>query len=258
MKSIWRICPGILLCLTVFYLHASECQSVVYWNTPEAIPLQKKLSETADFWRLIPHLTIQKTQTYCGIASAVTVLNTLGTGQSGDPVYYPYTYITQDSFFTPSVLPYLSPRLVMARGVDMTELQQALEAHGVVVEAISGDSVTVDQLRKVMLRELIDSEHFVLVNYQRSSLQQRGGGHWSVLGAYDTDSDRVLILDVARFSYLPAWVRLPTLLDAINSIDPRGITRGLLIVSGQPYSQQRLKILSDKTSTSNQLFPNQL
>ncbi|MFK0570853.1 phytochelatin synthase family protein [Endozoicomonas sp.] len=237
VKNKCRICLGMLLCLTGFYLQAAEHNTVIYWNTPEAIPLQQGLSETADFWQLVPHLTTQKNQTYCGIASAVTVLNTIGTSQDGDPVYYPYTYITQDSFFTPSVLPYLFPKRVMARGADMTELHHALQAHGVAVNAISGDTLTVDELRTLLSRELVDSENYLLVNYQRSFLQQRSGGHWSVLAAYDYDSDRALILDVARYSYPPVWVSLPALLAAINSSDSGGKTRGLLMVSGQPHSQ---------------------
>lgn len=195
--------------------------------------MQKRLSEDADFWRLVPHLTTQKTQTYCGIASAVTVLNTLGASQYGDPVYYPHTYHTQDSFFTPSVLPYLSPKTVMSRGADMTELKYALETHGVQVRTINGDSITDHQLRSLLSRELVSSEQYILVNYQRACLRQIGGGHWSVLGAYDAESDRALILDVARFYYLPAWVRVSDLLSAMNTIDPNGTTRGLLVISGQ-------------------------
>lgn len=255
LTRVRAFCLGVFVCLTFSSVCAAEQNAAIYWNSPEAIPLQKKLPENADFWRLIPHLTTQKTQSYCGVASAVTVLNTLGSCQNGDPIYYPYQYVTQDSFFTPTILPFLSPRLVMSRGVGMNELQLALEAHGAEVQVVNGDSVTVDQLRDIVARELVNCEHYVLVNYHRAYLQQKGGGHWSVLGAYDADSDRVLILDVARFSFLPVWVRVSTLLDAINSTDPRGITRGLLIVSGQSHAQQQpvSEDVSESVTPSNQL-----
>ncbi len=237
MKNIRLISLSLLICLSSFCLATSKSTTVVYWNSPEAISMQQRLSENADFWRIVPHLTTQKTQTYCGIASAITVLNALGSSQYGDLVYYPHTYLTQDSFFTPSVLPYLSPKIVMSRGTDITELHYALETHGVQVKTIYGDSVSAHQLRSLLSKALVNSDHYVLINYQRACIRQRGGGHWSVLGAYDAESDRVLIMDVARFHYLPAWVQIPDLLKAMNTIDPRGNARGLLIVTGQPRSK---------------------
>ena len=47
--------------------------------------------------------------------------------------------------------------------------------------------------------------------------------------AYDTRSDRVLILDVARYRYPAAWVAVPALWQAIRSIDTSsGLSRGLI------------------------------
>ena len=225
---------SLLACLS--FCFADPKITVVYWNSPEAIPIQKRLSENADFWRIVPHLTTQKTQTYCGISSAITVLNVLGSSQHGDPVYYPYKYLTQDSFFTPSVLPYLSPDTVMSRGADITELRHAMEAHDVQVKTIYGDDISAHQLRNLLSQTLKSSDQYILVNYYRPYIGQSGDGHWSVLGAYDAESDRVLIMDVARFHYLPAWVRITDLLNAINTIDSLGNTRGLLIITPPPYS----------------------
>ena len=53
----------------------------------------------------------------------------------------------------------------------MNELQLALEAHGAEVQMVNGDSVTVDQLRDIVARELVNCEHYVLVNYHRAYLQ---------------------------------------------------------------------------------------
>ncbi len=59
-----------------------------------------------------------------------------------------------------------------------------------------------------------------------------GGGHWSVLAAYDAPSDRVLILDVAKYKYEPAWVRIPALQKAIATLDTTSNkARGLVFVS---------------------------
>ena len=223
---------GLLCALVAFGVTGAETSDVIYWNTPEAVTLQQRIPATADVWQLIPQLTTQKTRTYCGIASAVTVLNAMGIERAGDPVYFPYPYVTQDSFFTPSVLQHITPLTVSTRGISMKELEAALQAHGITVVPIAGDSLDIDQLRERLSQDLVDKDHYLLANYHRPTLNQRGGGHWSVLGAYDPAADRVLILDVARYAYPPAWVDLATLYTAINTIDPgSNAPRGLLILS---------------------------
>ncbi len=51
----------------------------------------------------------------------------------------------------------------------------------------------------------------IVVNYNRGDLEQTGTGHFSPIGAYDAESDAVLILDTARFKYPAHWVALPRL-----------------------------------------------
>ncbi len=233
-------CLGLLCTLFAFAVSGEQNPDLVYWNTPAAAPLQQRIPANADFWQLIPQLTTQKTQTYCGIASAVTVLNAMAFGQPGDPVYYPYTHVTQDSFFTPGVLEYVTPLSVLTRGISMKELGSALKNHGVVVHSISGDSFGIDQLRERLSRDLTDKEHYILINYHRPSLNQKGGGHWSVLGAYDPTTDRALILDVARYAYPPTWASLSALHAGINTLDSSsGESRGLLIVSAPSAAPRR-------------------
>jgi hypothetical protein len=43
------------------------------------------------------------------------------------------------------------------------------------------------------------------------------GSHFSPLGAFDEDSDRVLVLDVARFKYRPHWVAVADLWRAMDT-----------------------------------------
>lgn len=48
--------------------------------------------------RLLANLETQKTQTYCGIATTVTALNSIEDARSNaplDPLYYPYKFYTQ-------------------------------------------------------------------------------------------------------------------------------------------------------------------
>ena len=70
------------------------------------------------------------------------------------------------------------------------------------------------------------------LHYSRSSLGQTGSGHFSPLGAYDPDSDRLLVLDVARFKYPPHWVTVSDLWEAMKGVDSdTGNSRGYAMVS---------------------------
>ena len=87
-------------------------------------------------------------------------------------------------------------------------------------------------LRALLQKALGDDGQFVLANYLRSAVGQEGGGHWSALASYDAQSDSVLILDVAKYMYAPAWVSISTLQKAIATIDSTSNkARGLVIVS---------------------------
>jgi len=75
----------------------------------------------------------------------------------------------------------------------------------------------------------------LVVSYSRKILGQTGSGHFSPIGAYDSDSDSVLILDTARFKYGAHWVQLPMIYDAMKPIDPdTGKSRGFALLSFAP------------------------
>jgi glutathione gamma-glutamylcysteinyltransferase len=72
-----------------------------------------------------------------------------------------------------------------------------------------------------------DGTATLVVSFGRSGLQQTGDGHFSPLAAYHSDTDQVLVLDVARFKYPPYWVPVRELYEAMTLPDeatqlPRG------------------------------------
>lgn len=211
---------------------AGEMPDVVYWNSPTGKLLRARMPADADYWQLSPAFTVQQTQSYCSVASAVTVLNALPIKKPVDPVYAPYHYFTQRDFFTPAVTRIIDAQTVLAQGMTREQMAETLRAQGVKTRSIAGDSLDDKQLRSLLQKALGDDGHFVLANYLRARLGQVGGGHWSVLAAYDAPSDRVLILDVAKYKYTPVWVRIDALRRAIDTIDSTsGKPRGLVLVS---------------------------
>lgn len=206
--------------------------TVIYWNTETGKAIRARMPADADYWQLAPVFVAQQTQSYCAVASAVTVLNALPIKRPVDPVYAPYAYFTQRDFFSPAVSRIIDARTVLAQGMTREQMVQTLRAQGVQAKSISGDTLDDTSLRALLQKALGDDGQFVLANYLRQSLGQVGGGHWSVLAAYDAQSDRVLILDVAKYKYSPAWVTIDDLHRAINTLDTTsGQARGLVIVS---------------------------
>ena len=117
------------------------------------------------------------------------------------PTYAPYAYFTQSNYFTPEVIKIISPQTVLQMGMTREQMAETLVAQGVQARSIAGDTLNDDELRALLQKALLDDGQFVLANYLRANLGQVGGGHWSALAAFDTQSDRVLILDVAKYKY---------------------------------------------------------
>ncbi len=221
----------ILLAAIPLTLSAAEPE-VIYWNSDAGKVLRARISPDADYWQLIPWFTEQVNQTYCGVASAVTVLNAMPIKKPVDPIYAPHAYFTQGNFFTPEVVKVISPQTVLYQGMTRDEMVKTLTQLGVKATTVAGDSLDESALRTLVQKAMGDDGQFVLVNFLREALGQAGGGHWSVLAAYDAQSDRVLILDVSKYMYAPEWVTIHTLRKAIDTLDTTSNkARGLVFVS---------------------------
>jgi len=206
--------------------------AVIYWDTTEGRAIRSRMPADADYWQLAPNFTAQNTQSYCSVASAVTVLNAMPINKPIDPTYAPYAYFTQSNFFTPEVEKIINAKTVLAIGMTREEMAETLSRQGVSARSIAGDTFDDQSLRALLKQALGDDGQFVLANYYRANLGQVGGGHWSALAAYDEQSDSVLILDVAKYKYPPVWVGITTLRQAIATTDTTSNkSRGLVIVA---------------------------
>jgi len=211
---------------------AGEEPAVIYWDSEAGKTLRARIPADADYWQLSTTFAVQSTQSYCAVASAVTVLNAMPVNKPVDPAYAPYAYFTQSNYFTPDVIKIISPQTVLSMGMTREQMAETLTRHGVKAQTIAGDTLSDEGLRALLQKTLGDDGQFVLVNYFRANLGQVGGGHWSVLAAYDARSDSALILDVAKYKYAPVWVGIGTLRQAIASLDTTSNkARGLVIVS---------------------------
>uniref|UniRef100_A0A7S4RM29 glutathione gamma-glutamylcysteinyltransferase n=1 Tax=Ditylum brightwellii TaxID=49249 RepID=A0A7S4RM29_9STRA len=76
---------------------------------------------------------------------------------------------------------------------------------------------------------------YLVVSFERASLSQTGGGHFSPIAAYHPQTDSVLVLDVARFKYSPYWVSLADLYESMKPTDEStGLSRGWFLLYPPP------------------------
>jgi hypothetical protein len=186
----------------------------------------------ADYASLSQWLETQANLAYCGVASAVVALNSLGQPAPAATGYGSYRFWTQANLFAaPASLAVARPERVARQGMDLAQLQGLLSGQGVVAQRYHGDTLSLAQFRGLLRRSLADGGDRLLVNYHRAALGQQGGGHISPLAAYDPRGDRVLILDVARYRYPPVWVSAADLWRAVRTLDSSsGRSRGLVLV----------------------------
>ena len=185
------------------------------------------------YFPLADNFLTQKTQSYCGVASIVMVLNALGVPAPAVPEYEPYRTFTQDNVLderTDKVL----PRETLARqGMTLDQIGGILALEPVKAEVHHASDSSVEEFRKLASAYLRESGHFVIVNYLRKALGEERGGHISPLAAYDAKTDRFLILDVARYKYPPVWVKTADMFAAMNTSDAANgdKSRGFVLVT---------------------------
>ena len=185
------------------------------------------------YFPLADNFLTQKTQSYCGVASIVMVLNALGVPAPAVPEYEPYRTFTQDNVLderTDKVL----PRETLARqGMTLDQIGGILALEPVKAEVHHASDSSVEEFRKLAGAYLRESGHFVIVNYLRKALGEERGGHISPLAAYDAKTDRFLILDVARYKYPPVWVKTADMFAAMNTSDAANDnkSRGFVLVT---------------------------
>ena len=196
----------------------------------EAMLLESKAREA--YWNLSIQFVTQKTQSFCGVASIVMVLNALGLPAPTTPEYKPFQVFTQDNVFTEATEKVLPQSVIAEQGMTLDQIGAILETYGVRAEVHHAGDMSLGDFRKLAMEELASPGRYVIVNYLRKAIGQERGGHISPLAAYDADADAFLILDVARYKYPPVWVKAADLFSAMNTLDSDNAnrTRGFVLI----------------------------
>jgi hypothetical protein len=173
-------------------------------------------NSSADLAPLVAAFRPQRYRSFCGPASLATVIRAYGR-QDTDQI---------------NIFPSWSTGLrVYYRGMTLAELGELATAVGLKGQVSYADTLTLNEFRDRLKQNLAMRGDYVLVNYDRRTLNQAGAGHISAVAAYDPTRDAFLVLDEASYRYPFTWIPAPLLYEAIHTLDSDRY-RGLLFVRG--------------------------
>ena len=236
----------------------SRPAALVEWESGESAERLSRSSHKTDFFPLSNHFISQDNAIFCGPVSSAIVLNALRLGsreglprdrqsiaeeemgwlpQGADPFYGKYTPNNVLNDRTKTRLEVLGKPILIDGdsrsdfGLQLSQLGQVLRSHGLkVVTRVVDAGADGAAIRREIAANLASKDDFVLVNYARRALGQKGGGHISPLGAYDESSESFLIMDVNPNRAPWVWVRSEDLIAAMRTFDTVE-NRGYLLVS---------------------------
>ena len=233
IAAIARFCALLLLVTGVQAQTLALPENLIDFRSERGGDLLLESEAHEAYFPLASNFVTQQNQAYCGVASIVMVLNALGLPAPSVPEFDPYKTFTQANVLSEQTDAVL-PRDTLAKiGMTLDQIGGILESYPIDAEVRHAAHSSVDQFRTEASEYLGSPDRFVIVNYLRKAINQERGGHISPLAAYDKDTDRFLILDVARYKYPPVWVATSDLFAAMNTTDSdnNNQTRGYLMIS---------------------------
>jgi hypothetical protein len=232
---------------------------LVGFTEPQSITRLERSRFKVDFFHLANQFESQTNKAFCGPTSSAIVLNALRVGngqiqkpedrtllQEADWKQMPpdmnplFPRYTQNNLFSEDASKVKPREQVLGKpaapgekpdwGLQLRQLQGVLQAQGLDVQLRIVDDKLPEATIKAELRQnLKTANDYVIVNYHRPVLGQKGGGHISPLGAYDEASDSFLIMDVNPNGQPWVWVKAKDLIRSMRTPDVVE-NRGYLLV----------------------------
>jgi hypothetical protein len=191
----------------------------IAWDSKEGLKRQRLSTVKSHYMKLLRFYESQIRPTYCGIATAVVLLNSLSIEPPKSKILGKFRLFNQEEFFDGAIGEVVDKDTAVSYGLSLNDMAKVMSTQDLKVEKFEALTMSEDEIRSKLIDSLLESEKGVLVLYHRGEIKQLGAGHWSPLAAYDVGSDSFLILDVARFKYPPVWVDASALIRAMSTVD---------------------------------------
>ncbi|GMH67914.1 hypothetical protein TL16_g04796, partial [Triparma laevis f. inornata] len=185
------------------------------------------------FFSLTSHFSTQDEPAYCGLTTLVIILNALNVDPRRQWKGTVWRYYHEEMLNCCKDL-----KVIKEEGITFSTFTCLVKCQGLALISAYADSFSsldalISKFREAVKETCCNEkeEKYLAVSYSRKHLRQTGDGHFSPLGAYDSTSDKVLILDTARFKYQPHWIPLSTLCSAMLLTDSSsGRSRGWAVI----------------------------
>lgn len=179
------------------------------------------------YFKLAQQFHTQADPAFCGLGSLVCALNALGIDPRR-PWKGPWRWFSEDLLDCCKSL-----EDVRREGVTLDEAACLARCSDASVAVLRPPESSIELFRRhVHEAATSDDGPVVIANYSRRVVGQTGSGHFSPLGGYHAATDRVLVLDTARFKYPPHWMPVPLLYAAMQERDlDTGAARGWLVLN---------------------------
>lgn len=224
----------------------SDSVALVWFSSQEGRQLFSRSMQNAQaesYFPLTEQFLTQSAPPNCGPATLAMVLNSLRI-DPGRVWKNPWRWFTEETL--------TSCHSIESNEVGTTMHKFALiaECNGATAQTFFADKATIKLFRSIVRRVTASHTQRLVVCFDRAALGQTGTGHYSPVAAYDAETDRVLILDVARFKYPPYWVPVEDLFKAMVPVDYcTGKSRGFFVLS-QAASDSNDFVPSDISTAS--------
>lgn len=183
------------------------------------------------YWLLSQYYETQVNGTFCGVASAVMVLNALNIPKPALPFSKKFTLFTQDNFYNEQIQAIAPKEDVLKKGLTLEQLANAIKTYNVQVDPYFASTMTLEEFRDLIKQFFAEPDHFLIANFYRPTVEQTGAGHFSPIVAYNQANDALLILDVARFKHTGTWVDLKLFFQSMQTIDKESnASRGFILI----------------------------
>lgn len=233
---------------------------IIDWNSEEGKKMLARSQHSEPFFALAHLYQPQINPFFCSVAAMVTTLNALRLDKgkvpnqsgfdfeapTGEKIHYKlYSQLTlfnpktekvkRKVDIAPSMLPkdYPLPEEDYDPGLNLHEVEKILNIHGAETSLVYAK----DPLEKALpyLRETIKSlmktsDKIMIANFHGKVMGLTAKGHYSTIGAYDEESDSVLVLDTAAHKHPWYWVPLKHLYHGMHTEAAKDLFRGHIIV----------------------------
>ncbi len=225
---------------------AKESTALVPFASEEGLARLSRSGAKFSFAALANQFEAQYNGAFCGPTSAAIVLNTVNSRSVKLPRDHARLRPDDVQFMPPGADP-IVPRFTQDSVIDigpktraqvlgepvtiggkqvkdfgyqLRQLDALLRASGLVTTVVVVDDARSEQTIRSELADTLALEgNYVLVNYRREAVGQKGGGHISPLGAYDATSDSFLVLDVNPAVAGWVWMPAATLVKGMRTFD---------------------------------------